>query len=317
MITLDEAAQLLLKKDDILILTHRFPDGDTLGSGYGLCLALQSKGKNAMVSCSDPIPEKYGYFTSKPKRQEFEPKFIVSTDIADTQLLGDKLSVYSDRIDLCIDHHGSNTHFAKKWYVDAGAAATTQIIAKIIKLMNAEITPDIANCIYTGLSTDTGCFRYTNATAETYRTAADMIEHGADAAAINRIMFDTKSRARLEIERRVLDSMEFFANGKCAVAYATLKMISDSKARDSDMEGIAAMARQVEGVMVGVTVREQPDNKYKISLRTVDGLDASKICAYFGGGGHKAAAGCTLSGTLDEVKKKIVGVVCRAIEEQA
>lgn len=316
MITLEAAAKLLSEKDNILILTHRSPDGDTLGSGYALCMALQRLGKTVRVECSDPIPEKYAYFTEKVKKIEFDERFIVSVDIADTQLLGDKLSVYAGKIDLCIDHHGSNTHYAKNYYVEPATPAAAQIMPRLIRLMNVEIDKDIANAIFTGISTDTGCFRYTNVTSETHRIAADMIDCGAESGMINRLMFETKSRSRMEIERKTLDTMEFFADGKCAVVYTTLEMMKEAKAKDSDMEGISAMTRQIEGVIAGITLREQHGGKFKISVRTTDELDASAICAKFGGGGHKAAAGCTISGTLDEAIEAIVMAVFRAIGEK-
>ncbi len=315
MITLETAAKILLEKDNILILTHRSPDGDTIGSGYALCMALQRLGKSVRVECGDNVPQKYAYFTEKVKEQEFDEKFIVSVDIADTQLLGDKLSVYADKIDLCIDHHGSNTQYAKAFYVEPKAAATAQIISRLIRLMGVNIDRDIANAVFTGISTDTGCFRYTNVTSETHRIAADMIDCGAESGMINRLMFETKSRARIEIERRTLDTIEFFAGGRCAVVYTTLDMIKAAAASDSDMDGISSIARQIEGVVAGVTLREQESGNFKISLRTNDGLDASVICAEFGGGGHKAAAGCMIRGTLEEAKSAIAGAVCRAIEE--
>lgn len=216
MITLESAAKTLLSKDKILILTHRSPDGDTIGSGYALAMALRKLGKNVKVDCTDPFPEKYSYFTDKLEKLEFDEEFVVSVDIADTKLLGEKLSDYADKIDLCIDHHGSNTKYAKEYYVEASAAAAAQVIAKLIRLMNVEFEKDIANAIYTGITTDTGCFRYTNVTAETHRIAADMIDCGAESGMINRLMFETKSRSRLEIERRVMDSIQFYLDGRCA-----------------------------------------------------------------------------------------------------
>lgn len=314
MITLESAAKTLLSKDKILILTHRSPDGDTIGSGYALAMALRKLGKNVKVDCTDPFPEKYSYFTDKLEKLEFDEEFVVSVDVADTKLLGEKLSDYTDKIDLCIDHHGSNTKFAKEYYVEASAAAAAQVIAKLIRLMNVEFDKDIANAIYTGITTDTGCFRYTNVTAETHRIAADMIDCGAESGMINRLMFETKSRSRLEIERRVMDSMQFYLDGKCAIAYATIDMMKESGAVDSDMEGVASLPRQIEGVMAGITLREKNNGKFKVSVRTTDELDASAICANFGGGGHKAAAGCMITGTLNEAIEQIVEVVRQALE---
>lgn len=314
MITLESAAKTLLSKDKILILTHRSPDGDTIGSGYALAMALRKLGKSVKVDCTDPFPEKYSYFTDKLEKLEFDEEFVVSVDIADTKLLGEKLSDYADKIDLCIDHHGSNTKYAKEYYVEASAAAAAQVIAKLIRLMNVEFDKDIANAIYTGITTDTGCFRYTNVTAETHRIAADMIDCGAESGMINRLMFETKSRSRLEIERRVMDSIQFYLDGRCAIAYATIDMMKESGAVDSDMEGVSSLPRQIEGVMAGITLCEKNNGKFKVSVRTTDELDASAICANFGGGGHKAAAGCMITGTLNEAIEQIIEVVRQALE---
>lgn len=314
MMMLESAAKTLLSKDKILILTHRSPDGDTIGSGYALAMALRKLGKNVKVDCTDPFPEKYSYFTDKLEKLEFDEEFVVSVDIADTKLLGEKLSDYADKIDLCIDHHGSNTKYAKEYYVEASAAAAAQVIAKLIRLMNVEFDKDIANAIYTGITTDTGCFRYTNVTAETHRIAADMIDCGAESGMINRLIFETKSRSRLEIERRVMDSIQFYLDGRCAIAYATIDMMKESGAVDSDMEGVSSLPRQIEGVMAGITLREKNNGKFKVSVRTTDELDASAICANFGGGGHKAAAGCMITGTLNEAIEQIIEVVRQALE---
>lgn len=314
MMMLESAAKTLLSKDKILILTHRSPDGDTIGSGYALAMALRKLGKSVKVDCTDPFPEKYSYFTYKLEKLEFDEEFVVSVDIADTKLLGEKLSDYADKIDLCIDHHGSNTKYAKEYYVEASAAAAAQVIAKLIRLMNVEFDKDIANAIYTGITTDTGCFRYTNVTAETHRIAADMIDCGAESGMINRLMFETKSRSRLEIERRVMDSIQFYLDGRCAIAYATIDMMKESGAVDSDMEGVSSLPRQIEGVMAGITLREKNNGKFKVSVRTTDELDASAICANFGGGGHKAAAGCMITGTLNEAIEQIIEVVRQALE---
>ena len=314
MMMLESAAKTLLSKDKILILTHRSPDGDTIGSGYALAMALRKLGKNVKVDCTDPFPEKYSYFIDKLEKLEFDEEFVVSVDIADTKLLGEKLSDYADKIDLCIDHHGSNTKYAKEYYVEASAAAAAQVIAKLIRLMNVEFDKDIANAIYPGITTDTGCFRYTNVTAETHRIAADMIDCGAESGMINRLMFETKSRSRLEIERRVMDSIQFYLDGRCAIAYATIDMMKESGAVDNDMEGVSSLPRQIEGVMAGITLREKNNGKFKVSVRTTDELDASAICANFGGGGHKAAAGCMITGTLNEAIEQIIEVVRQALE---
>lgn len=315
-VSLDKICSILNKKNNFYILTHQFPDGDTLGSANALCRALQKLKKNAKVLCSDKILKKYSILSKGIKKQEFEPEYIISVDVADTQLLGEKLFKYSDKIDLSIDHHSSNKEFAKLQYVEADSAATTEIIYAIINLLGVKIDKQIATCIYTGITTDTGCFKYANATPRSYRIAADMLEKGIDAFSINRIMFDTKSRSRLEIERLVLDSMEFFFDSHLAIIYVTREMLKKARANESDIEGLASIPRQIEGVLVGVTLREKKDGTFKVSVRTDESINAAKICEKFGGGGHQCAGGCNISSDLNTAKEKIVKAVSSVFENK-
>lgn len=316
MTDLKKVSDILKERNNFVLLTHRYPDGDTLGSAFALCRALQSIGKYAKVFCSDLIPDKFDYIYNCVRMQEFEEEFVVSIDIADTQLLGDKLSSYKDKIDLCIDHHESNTNYAKMNFVNPNAAATAEIIADIIREMGINIDNKIAECIYTGLSTDTGCFKYSNAKPKTYRIAADMIEFGARSALINRLMFDTKTKQRIELDKLVLETLEFFCDDKCAVIYVTNDMQIKSGTANEDIDGISSIPRKIKGVQVGITLREKEEGVFKISLRTSGTLNASDICKKFGGGGHPAAAGCTIQGGLENAKKSIVEAVCKEIKEK-
>lgn len=310
MISLDEAADILKASGKTLILCHRYPDGDTLGSAAALCMGLRKTGKRAFIKCSDKIGAKYDYIFKDLSSDEFVPDLIVSVDVADKELLGEPLlSSYGDKINLCIDHHPSNTMYAEKYFVDPKAAATCEIIFKLLKLMGIGIDKPIASALYTGITTDTGCFKYINVTPQTYRIAADLVETGIDSPSINRIMFDTKSRARIEMERRVMDSIEFTRGGSVAVIEITKKMIAESGAVEDDLDGLATIPRGIEGVEVGITLRENDDGSYKISLRAHPPANASEICAKFGGGGHKGAAGCTIHAPLAETKKQIINVV--------
>ena len=309
-------SDILKEKNNFLLLTHQYPDGDTLGSAFALCRALQSMGKYAKVLCNDKIPDKFDYIYNCVEMQEFEGEFIVSIDIADPQLLGDRLSCYTDKVDLCIDHHGSNINYAKVNFVNPDAAATAEIVADIIREMDVNIDSKIADCIYTGLSTDTGCFKYSNAKPKTYRVAADMIELGARSSIINKLMFDTITKQRLELEKLVLETLEFFCDDKCAVVYVTNDMRIKSGTADEDIDGISSIPRRIEGVHIGVTLREKENGIFKISLRTNGILNASEICKKFGGGGHPTAAGCTIYGGLENAKRSIVEAVCKEIREK-
>lgn len=305
MINLYELSKYLQAHDNYEILTHAYPDGDTLGSGFALCLALQQMGKNARVITTN-IPSKFTYLLKGVKEQEFEAETIVSTDVAADSLLGSNMEKYINRIDVCIDHHGSNTITAKEKFVDRFAAANCEIIYKLFRRMNVKITEQIADCLYTGISTDTGCFRYTNTTSETMRVAAQLMDFGCNTEYINKVMFETKSKTKIKIEQAVYDTMTYCANGKCAIIYTTLDMFKKLDVGDDEMEGLASIPRQIEGVLMGITMREKEDGFFKISVRTNGNINASKFCSQFGGGGHPAAAGCAIEGTLDEVKNRLI-----------
>ena len=291
-ITSERVAEILKEKDNFLILTHKSPDGDTLGCGTALCIMLQNMGKNAKVVNSEEIPSKYGYLFESVKCQEFDPSYIVAVDVADTTLLGDKLSVYADKIDLCIDHHGTNRNYAKEVYLreDDGACALT--LYRIFCEMGVTITKPIANSLYTGISTDTGCFRYQNANSECYRAAADLIDLGADNTTINTIMFETKTMEYFRLLTEVLQNMRTYLDGKVSMLIVTQEMLERTGASNDSTDAITAISRQMEGVVAGITMKQRENGKFKISLRTHEPVDASKVCSLLGGGGHKRAAGC-------------------------
>lgn len=298
-----EVAQKLKNSNNILILVHAHPDGDTLGCGYALCRSLLSLGINARVSCSDAIPSKYNYLFADIEDADFEPELIVAVDVADTKLLGSpNEELYKDKIDLCIDHHASNRLYAKETYLDSTAAAACEIILQIIDESGVEITKETADCIYTGLSTDTGCFRYSNVTPRTMTMGARMIEKGASYADINTVMFETKTKTYLALQRLCLEGLEMHFDDKCALITVTQEMFRESGSNESECDAIASLSRQVEGVVVGATLRQRPDGSFKVSLRTHAPIDASAICAEMNGGGHPRAAGAQLEGTLEEAK---------------
>lgn len=306
-IELNEAVNELKNAEDILILCHRNPDGDTLGSGYGLLRALRSMGKRVKLFCDDKIPEKFSYLYEGIEEDDFEEKFIVSVDVAERKLLGDGGSEkYGDRVALSLDHHGTSRLFAKKTYCEPDSASACEIIFSVIKALGVEISGEIASCLYTGMSTDTGCFRYSNVTPRTHRIAAELIEKGADHVRINVKMFEMKSINNIMLERMCLDSLESYGEGKVAVITVTKAMLDECKTEKSALDAIKPITRQIEGVEIGLTVKEENDGKTGVSIRTGENYDASVICAHFGGGGHARAAGCEIKCTPQEAKERVV-----------
>ncbi len=292
-ISFREAVGELKNADNILILTHVNPDGDTLGSGYALLRALRKMGKKVKLINGDKINKKYDYLFSGTEDCDLEPDFIVSVDVAERKLLGERISAeFGDRVNLAIDHHESSRRFAQKTYCESDSASCCEIIYLIIKELGAEIDSDIASCVYTGCSTDTGCFKYSNVTPRTHRIAAELIELGARHSKINEVMFDTKTMNDIMLERMCLESLEIFGGGKVAVISVTKAMLRDSGTDKSALDAIKPLTRQIDGVEIGITVKEEENGKVGVSVRTSENYDASAICAHFGGGGHIRAAGC-------------------------
>lgn len=311
---LKAVADKLMTMDNIHILTHRYPDGDTLGSAYALCSALQQLGKNAKVITSGEPAKKYAFLKKGVKEQEFERQAVVSVDVAATSLLGDNEEEYKDIIDICIDHHGTNSIEAKMKYVDAASASAAEIVFELLGLMTGvALDEHIASCIYTGLSTDTGCFRYTNTTPKTHLIAAKTMAAGAPWEKINAEMFEIMSPARIELQKLVYNTLELHLEGKVALVSVTLDMLKKAGVGDDEVEGLASIPRRVEGVLMGITIREKEDGIFKISVRTNEGVDASAFCGKFGGGGHVAASGCTVEGTLDSVKEALLSEAERTL----
>lgn len=303
-----EVAELLKSCDNVSILTHENPDGDCLGSGIALCLYLRSLGKKANVLNSDGFPAKFDFVIGDYEPQEFEEEYVISVDISDTTLLGKNLQEYTaaDKIDLCIDHHGSNRFFAKNTYVDPQSSAACLIIFELLEYMGADITLHMATALYTGLATDTGCFKFQNTTPEAHRAAAKLMELGVDIEFVDKRMFDTKSRARLLAEQKLISEMRFLEDGQIAVMVVTNETVKETNLERSELDSIVQIPITVEGVRFGYTLKQLEDdpNTFKVSLRTTD-ADAAAICESFGGGGHLRAAGCTLTGSAEEVLAQV------------
>ena len=293
------AAAVLKGWDKVLVLSHASPDGDTLGSASALLRGLVSLGKQVSFFCADPVPEKFGYLFQGIPLGEWEPDHVMTVDVADKSLLGKAPQELVDRIELAVDHHGTHVPFAAQRWVEPEAAAAAEMIYALLGELGAPVDQAVADCLYTGLTTDTGCFRYRSVTPRTHRIAAQLLELGARGADINRAMFESKSKAQVEAERLVMDTLRFSSNGLCALVQVPWGIFSQTGAQESDLDGVASLPREIQGVVLGVTLKEKAGGKVKVSLRANPPADASALCARFGGGGHQGAAGCTLETSLE------------------
>ena len=308
--TTARAAEVLLAADNILILTHRRPDGDTAGCAGALCTALRKIGKNAFVADNKGITRRYAsLIVPYAPAEDYVPDFIVSVDCADRGMIAPEMQQYADRVDLAIDHHRSNDGFGKDNLIIPERAACAEIVLDVIEEMGITLDRVIAEGIYVGASTDTGCFKFSNTTSNTHLVAAKCLDAGVDGGEINRALFETKSRPRYEIERMLFSTMQFFKDGRIAAAIITNEAKRTTGADWDDLDAIAGIPRQIEGVEVGLTLTELDEGGTKLSVRTTKEMDASAICQLLGGGGHIRAAGATLHCTIEEAMPQILDAV--------
>ena len=313
--TYEEAAAYLRAHDRYLILSHVRPDGDTIGCAAGLCHALRRLGKTAYVLENPEITASYApYFAPCLAPADFLPDCVVAVDTASPGMLPANADHYRGRIGLAIDHHPSHEAYAGHTLVDASCAACGEIIYALARELT-EVTEEIALPLYVAVSTDTGCFRYANTTANSHRVASALMETGIDAAAANKTHFRTKSKKRMYIEMALMESMEFFREGKIAVASVTRALMDRLGATEDDADDLAGFPGQIEGVFCAVTLREMTDGRCRISLRTTaKWVDANKVCALLGGGGHAAAAGATVPGNAGDGKRAVLEAIDQILD---
>ena len=305
-LTAREAAGYLEALDNVLLLTHVRPDGDTIGSAAALCAALRRCGRTAYLLPNPEITATYAPYAAPYWAPEgWEGDHVVSVDIADVSLLPENAKPYAGRIELAIDHHPSHGFFARNTCLEADSAACGEVVYEIISHLTA-LTPEIALPLYVAVSTDCGGFQYGNTTARTHRIAAELMVCGIDVGAVNKALFRTKSAVRLAMEARMVADMELYDNGRVVVMSIPLSLCRELHATEADIEELSSLAALVQGTDCGITLRELKPGRVKISLRTGPRVDACAVCRVLGGGGHKAAAGATVEGTMDEVKAGIL-----------
>ena len=306
-ISLREVADNLLTNDNILILTHKNPDGDTQGSAIALCLALKSCGKCAYILPNEGTTPRFkARLMSLEAPSDFTPDYVVAVDSATEDRLCLSASEYNGKVNLAVDHHISHKEYAEKTYVGDNAACG-EIIWEIITLMGVEITDKIAEALYIAISTDTSCFLNANTTSRTHEIVSKFFGTVPNVPALHREFFVVKSKARLAIESILISSITFHFGGAVAVMRLTLADVKKTNASEDDLDNIVALARSIDGVELGILLRETADGGVKASLRSSDKFNSSDICAIFGGGGHVRAAGATLCGmSLEAAENAII-----------
>ncbi len=309
-LTRNDAARFLLEQDDYVILTHRRPDGDTIGSAAVLCRALRQMGKTAHILKNNEITEKYTHLHDGLTCDAAAPTdTLVCVDVAAPDLLPAQWEYLRGWIALRIDHHASATSFTENELIDPTAGACGDILYDVLRLLSVRLDKPMAEALYTAVSTDTGCFRYANTTAHSYEVAAACAHAGGDLHSINQSIFDTNSLARLRMQGWIVENIRLYRGGTVAVCALPLDVEQAIGVTEDDMENISGFPRSIEGVKAAATLRQSNDGTVKLSVRALPGYDAAAVCAKFGGGGHKGAAGATLHLSLEEAAVAVVNAM--------
>ena len=317
-LSVSRAAELLMQRDNITLLCHRRPDGDTVGSAFALYYALKTLGKEVRVLCADPLPKLYDYLYPgyKPGRILYEPvEYVVAVDVATAGMLGSLEERYGTMVDLCIDHHPSNSDYAAQTCLWSEAGACAEPVAAIIKAIGLPVSGRIAECIYTGLATDTGGFRYSNTSAGSMRLAAEIMESGVDTALLNTRIFESESKAKVLAEAAMMSALQFYAEDRIAVMPVTLAVRAATGVTGEELEDVAGIPRKIEGVQLGITIKEHEDECH-ISLRSKEPVNADEIAKVFGGGGHRFAAGCTIKASVEEAAGLLVAEAIKHLPKE-
>ena len=304
-LTRAETARFLGENDRYCILSHRRPDGDTVGSSAALCLGLRALGKTAYVLRNGEVSPRFSWLhagLTKPEPEDGD--VLISTDVASPSMLPEVFRPLLGRIALRIDHHASATSFTNAELVDPHSASCAELVWDVLEEMGVQMNPPIAEAVYVGLSTDTGCFRFANTTAHTFEIAAKCARAGARVYALNQDLFETNTLGRLKMQAWIVDHIRLLRDGKFAICAIPQAVERELGVTEDDMDNISSFPRTVAGVCMAATLRETGD-EIKLSVRAVPGYDATLVARKFGGGGHKGAAGATIKLPLAQAAQAV------------
>ena len=307
--TLDNIIEEINNAESIVILTHENPDGDAIGSSLALYNGLKQIGKDADLIIPE-FPQTFEFLknSEEVKKEGKIEKYdlAIALDCGDIKRLDGFAKYFEDaNVRISIDHHSANTMFADYNFVNPMAPACCQILVTVLEALGIEIDKEIGTCLLTGIITDTGGFKYSGVTSETFEFAAELLNKGVNVSNIYKRVLQTLSKPSFELRRRAMNRLEFLEEGKIAFTYTTLKDEEEAMVESNSHDGIVEMGRDIEGVEISIFLREKEDG-YKISLRSNEYVNVSDICLMFSGGGHIRAAGGSINLPFEQAKQKVI-----------
>ncbi|HEY4543395.1 MAG TPA: bifunctional oligoribonuclease/PAP phosphatase NrnA [Tissierellaceae bacterium] len=309
-----EAINIIKKHDNIFIASHVNPDGDNIGSCLGLYLALKKTNKNVRVLQSDILPEDFNFLKGFEDIKSYEDDekidLLILLDSADSKRLGDNEALLGKaKTTINIDHHLSNTNYADLNLVDPKSPSTCELVYYLIKQMNIEIDKNIAEALYTGISTDTGKFSYDSVTGDTLRIVANLIDLGIDFNKINIRLYESISLPKMSLKIKALSGLKMYKNNQVALVKVSQDMLKSTNTSMEDTNGIVEEIRKVEGVEVACLLKEIKKNEIKVSMRSKEFFNVSEVCEDLGGGGHIRASGCTINKSLNKSEQIVLDTI--------
>lgn len=318
---LQEAARFIQEKDDFLVVSHIQPDGDAAGSTYAVAWMLSALGKRFTLMNEGPIPGKFLYmaagkhevlsYEALPIAERFN--HVIAVDCADFSRIGKVHQVFAEGASLLnVDHHATNDRFGACNVIRSDAAATVEILYDLSLELGISLFLELNVCIYSGLLTDTGGFRYANTTPKVMQIAADLLQRGVQGHELAERLLEKLTYPQITLLQRTLNSLSFAHNNQVGWLAVTLDDLAATGASGEDLDGLVNYPRNVEGVEVGLLFKER-DGIVKVSLRSAGKVDVAQVAQSFGGGGHVRAAGCAVQGTLEEAIERVVKEVGLAL----
>ena len=312
---LEQIAEVLRTRDRFVVMSHVRPDGDALGCTLAMALCLRQLGKQVTAWNEDGVLDKFSYLpgasliqTPTTEAQEFD--VAIALDTAVWSRVGTCLPSVKAKLWINIDHHVTNDHFGDLAYIDSTAPATGQILYELFRGSELPFTYEMAENLFVAISTDTGSFQYPSTTARTYEIGAELIRAGVNVGALSQKMYESYPRRRIELLRALLNVLKLTSGDRVASFTLTQAVSESLGAKPEDNEGLIDTIRAIEGVVVAAFIEELPEGRVRISLRSKDPkIDVSKICGFFGGGGHKLAAGARIQGPLAEVEERVLAAI--------
>lgn len=314
----EDIARCIREAQRIAVVSHINPDGDTLGSATAMRLILQAIGKEVTLFCDGKIPDQMKFLPGAeqfrvPDGNEGPFDLMLAVDVSSEDRLGAcQALIRKSRHTAQIDHHDTNPLYAEVNSVDGKASATCALIREQMAALSVPLTTDIAICLYTGISTDTGNFAFALTNAEAFRIMSELMEHGLPLADLNRILFRVKPREQARLIGRALESLRFRGNGKIAVMKLTLADFRECGALSEHADTVVNYGLDTVGTEMALLAREAGDGKIKISLRAREPARVDEAAKRFGGGGHAQASGISMTGTLDGCMEEVL----KALEEK-